>query len=154
MLEGSEMKEHTKRRNLNRGFMKLEVWNDAIGLLNFTYNLLNEIPKLDYKLKSQILNSVQSISSNIAEGYGRSSVNEYLYFLNIALGSSAEFLTRIIGIKEMDLITASQFEEYDKKHYEVENKLLALVKSLQAKKQDGSWEQKIHEPETVYKNIP
>ena len=124
------MKEHTKRRNLNRGYMKLEVWNDAIDLFKLTYKLMNNISNLDYKLKSQILDSVQSISSNIAEGYGRRSINEYLYFLNISLGSSAESLTRIIGLKEIELIKLNDFEEFDKRHYEVENKLLALIKSL------------------------
>lgn len=69
------MKEHTIRRNLNRGYMKLEVWNDAIDLFKFCYNLFKKNPNLDYKLKSQILDSAQSISSNIAEGYGRKSIN-------------------------------------------------------------------------------
>ena len=148
------MKEHTKRRNLNRGYMKLEVWNDAIDLFKLTYKLMNNISNLDYKLKSQILDSVQSISSNIAEGYGRRSINEYLYFLNISLGSSAESLTRIIGLKEIELIKLNDFEEFDKRHYEVENKLLALIKSLQIKQQDGSWDQKVHEVETEYGNTP
>ena len=148
------MQEHTKRRNLNRGYMKLEVWNNALDLFTFCYHVVKKIPNLDYKLKSQILDSVQSISSNIAEGYGRRSINEYLYFLNISLGSAAESLTRLIGLKEIELIKLNDFEEFDKKHYEVENKLIALVKSLQTKQQDGSWNQKVHEPETEYGNIP
>ncbi|MEO8233293.1 MAG: four helix bundle protein [Ignavibacteriota bacterium] len=147
------MKEYTVRRNLNRGYMKLEVWNNAMDLFKSTYKPLNGIPNFDFKLKSQLVNAIQSTSSNIAEGYGRKSINEYLYFLNIALGSCAESLTRIIGLKEVELITASQFEDFDKNHYEVENKLLALIKSLQSKQQDGSWDQKIHEPETGYNEI-
>ena len=144
------MKEHTKRRNLNRGFMKLEVWSIAIDLFKFTYKLINSISSLDFKLKSQIVDSAQSISSNIAEGYGRKSINEYLYFLNISLGSSAELLTRVIGLKEVELINEINFEEFDKKHYEVENKLLGLIKSLQTKQQNGNWDNQIHEPEIEY----
>jgi len=148
------MKEHTKRRNLNRGYMKLEVWNDAITLFKSTYNLVNKISNLDYKLKTQIVDAAQSISSNIAEGYGRKSINEYLYFLNISLGSLAELLTRIIGLKEIDLITVNDFEEFDTKHYEVENKLLGLVKSLQAKQQNGSWDNLVHEQGVEYGTTP
>ncbi len=148
------MKEYTKRRNLNRGFMKLEVWNDAIDLFKLTFKLINSISNIDFKLKSQILDSAQSISSNIAEGYGRKSINEYLYFLNISLGSSAELLTRIIGLKEIELIELNDFEDFDKKHYEVENKLLALLKSLQAKQQNGSWDNQIHEQEPEYGKTP
>ncbi len=148
------MKEYTKRRNLNRGYMKLEVWNDAIELLKLTYNILKSIVNLDFKLKSQMLDSAQSISSNIAEGYGRKSINEYLYFLNISLGSSAELLTRVIGLKEIKLINESEFEEFDKKHDEVENKLLGLIKSPQTKQKDGNWDNQIHEQEVEYGKTP
>ncbi|MCZ7610923.1 MAG: four helix bundle protein [Ignavibacterium sp.] len=134
--------------------MKLEVWNDAITLFKSTYNLVNKISNLDYKLKTQIVDAAQSISSNIAEGYGRKSINEYLYFLNISLGSLAELLTRIIGLKEIDLITVNDFEEFDTKHYEVENKLLGLVKSLQAKQQNGSWDNLVHEQRVEYRTTP
>jgi hypothetical protein len=51
------MKEYTKRRNLNRGYMKLEVWNNGIELFKFCFNLLSKIHNLDLKLKSQILDS-------------------------------------------------------------------------------------------------
>lgn len=148
------MKEHTKRRNLNRGYMKLEVWNDAINLFKSTYNLVDKISNLDYKLKTQIVDAAQSISSNIAEGYGRKSISEYLYFLNISLGSSAELLTRIIGLREINLIQENDFEEFDTKHYEVENKLLGLVKSLQTKQQNGSWDNLVREKEIEYGKTP
>lgn len=144
------MKERTKRRNLNRGYMKLEVWNDAINLFKSTYNLVDKISNLDYKLKTQIVDAAQSISSNIAEGYGRKSINEYLYFLNISLGSSAELLTRIFGLREINLIQENDFEEFDTKHYEVKNKLLGLVKSLQTKQQNGSWDNLVREKEIEY----
>ena len=134
--------------------MKLEVWNIAIALFKFTYDLINKISFLDFKLKSQILDAAQSISANIAEGYGRKSINEYLYFLNVSLGSLAELITRIIGLKEVEIINLADFDELDKRHYEVENKLLALVRSLQTKQHDGTWDQQIHEPEADYENTP
>jgi four helix bundle protein len=139
------MKEYTKRYNLNRGFMKLEVWRNSIELFKLSVEITHLISGLDLKLKSRILDSVQSISANIAEGYCRKSISEYLHFLNISLGSSGELFTRVIGLNEMKLITADQFNEFDCKHYEVENKLLALVKSLQDKQKDGTWDNKVHE---------
>jgi len=144
------MKEYTQRRNLNRGYMKLEVWNNGLELFKFCYQLASKIPNLDYKLKSQILDAAQSISSNIAEGYCRRSITEYLHFLNIALGSTGELLTRIIGLKEINLLTENEFDQFDQKHYEVENKLLSLIKSLQIKQQDGNWDKQIHEPKSDY----
>ncbi|PWI46434.1 four helix bundle protein, partial [Candidatus Heimdallarchaeota archaeon B3_Heim] len=42
--------------------------------------------------------SSHSISRNIAEGYSRRSIKEYLNFLNIALGSSGEYHSCIIRL--------------------------------------------------------
>ena len=135
---------YTERKNLNRGYMKLDVWNDAINLLQLVNNILLKIDRLDFKLKAQILDAAQSISSNIAEGYCRRSINEYLQFLSISLGSSGELMTRIIGLKCIKQINEETFEELDKLHYSVENKLLNLIKSLQLKRKEGTWDQEIH----------
>ena len=69
-----------------------------------------------------------------------------MYFLNVALGSCGEVLTRSIGLNAIDLISRENFEEIDKLHYSVENKLLSLIKALQSKRNEGSWDQEIHEP--------
>ncbi len=146
--------EYTKRYNLNRGYMKLEVWQEGIQLFQLINKTIKDIPRLDFKLKAQILDAAQSISSNIAEGYCRRSLNEYLYYLNVALGSSGEFLTRSIGLKVTELISSNIFEEIDKLHYSVENKLLALIKALESKRSEGTWDQQIHEPNEDYYKIP
>jgi four helix bundle protein len=133
------MEEYTKRKNVNRGYMKLEVWNEAVRLLRWVGALLRGAEVNDFKLCSQLVNAAQSISSNIAEGYCRTSVREYLQFVGIALGSSGELFTRMVGLKAIDVIPQVSFEEFDLLHYSVENKLLALKKSLQAKRRDGTW---------------
>jgi len=97
------------------------------------------------------LDASQSISSNIAEGYCRKSITEYLHFLDIALGSSGELMTRLIGLKVTEKINQGFFEEFDILHYEMENKLLALKKSLQEKQTTGNWDTIIHEPSGDYK---
>lgn len=129
----------TPRRNINRGYMKLEVWQEAIALMKLVYAIIRKIPDLDLRLRSQITDAVQSISSNISEGFCRRSVNEYLQFINVALGSAGELMTRMIGLKVIERIEISDFESFDILHYSVENKLLALKKSLQRKRRDGTW---------------
>ena len=135
--------EYTKRRNINRGYMKLEVWQNAINLLQIINQIISNIDTIDFKIKSQLIDAVQSISSNIAEGYCRKSINEYLYYLNVSLGSSGETLTRIIGLKVMNKINDNEFESIDGLHYLTENQLLSLIKSLQLKRKDGSWDDEI-----------
>ena len=142
--------EFTKRRNLNRGYMKLEVWNDAIELFAIVERILKDIPGLDLRLKGQILDAAQSVSSNISEGYGRKSINEYLHFLNVSLGSMAELMTRMVGLKITGRFADPTFDRFDECHYKTENKLLALVKSLQAKRRSGLWEWEIRDPGQPY----
>ena len=45
-----------------------------------------------------------SVPSNIAEGYGRRTKNEYIQFLHIALGSLRELDTQLIIAKEVKLV--------------------------------------------------
>lgn len=97
--------EYTKRHNINRGYMKLEVWNDAMELHGLVNEIIKTCNRIDLKLKSQVLDSTQSKSSNIAEGYCRRTINEYLQALNVALGSSGETMTRMIGLRKASLIT-------------------------------------------------
>ncbi len=136
------MSNYTKFRNKNRGYMKLDVWTKSIQLLK-TINKLIHGKSLPFKISAQILDSAQSVSSNIAEGYCRRHLNEYIQYCYIALASLGETLTRSIGLKEMGTLTNGEFEVIDKLHYEVENKLLSLVKALERKRYNKSWNDRI-----------
>lgn len=129
--------DYTKRRNLNRGYMKLEAWSRGMDLFALCYQLSGKVD--DFKLKSQFRDAAQSVSANIAEGDGRRTLSEYLQFLYIAKGSLAETLTRAIGLQTVKVISPSEFEGLDTLHYEVENKLLRLIESLETKRGTGEW---------------
>jgi four helix bundle protein len=101
----------------------------------------------DLKLKSQFRDAAQSVSANIAEGYGRRSLPEYLQFLYIAKGSLAETLTRAIGLQNVKLISN---DDFDKLHYEVENKLLRLIESLENKRRTNEWQDTL--PPTIHQS--
>jgi four helix bundle protein len=136
---GWAMNEYTKFRNKNRGYMKLEAWHKAIELFKLIWKITYVDSKIDFKLRSQIADAAQSVSSNIAEGYSRRSINEYIQFLYTGLASLSETLTRAIGLKETAQISESQFKQIDSLHYEAENKLINLIASLEAKRNAGTW---------------
>ena len=128
------------RKNINRGFKQLRVWNDAIDLYVISYKLFLNFPFELKKTAGNCIDSVHSISRNIAEGYCRKSIKEYLNFLNIALGSSGEFHSCLVSFLKAEQITKDQFEKLDELHYKTENQLIQLIKSLQQKMKDGTWE--------------
>jgi len=126
-----------RNRNLNRGFRKLEVWREAIELYVFERELLNAINGIPYKIKSQVLDSSFSISSNVAEGYCRRSIREYIQFVNVALGSCGENYSQMYALFKSNDISKLALDEFDTRHYSVENKLINLAKSLSKKAKIG-----------------
>ena len=83
----------SERRNVNRGYRKLIVWLDAIEYYRLTCEIFRRFPYELKRVASQQIASVDSIHRNIAEGYCRRSVKEYLHFLNIALAAAGESIS-------------------------------------------------------------
>jgi four helix bundle protein len=147
-------KYETELRNKNRGYMNLIVWQKAMDLFELAWKLAFLEAKIDFKLRAQFADAVQSIAANISEGYGRRSVKEYIQFLYIALGSAGESMTRAIGLKETAQISSSRFDEFNALHYEVENRLLRLIEKLEQKRDDEDWIARISEDPTEYDASP
>jgi len=128
------------RKNVNRGFKKLRVWQDAVSLYVMAYKIFSGFPFDLKRVASNAIDASHSISRNIAEGYCRRSIKEYLNYLNISLGSCGEFHSCYFSFKEADQITDKEYQALDKLHYKVENGLIRLVGSLQKKKQQDVWQ--------------
>lgn len=130
-----------ERKNINRGFRRLRVWNDAVDLYILTCEILSKFPFELKKTAGNCMDCSHSISRNIAEGYSRKSLKEYLKFLNIALGSSGEYYSCIFSFHKANQLTKKEFEQLDTLHYKTENELIRLIKSLQKKmREDRNWE--------------
>jgi four helix bundle protein len=138
MIGMGGMRSYSDRHNVNRGYMKLDVWQEAIELVKLIHVVIKG-NRIDLRLASQLLDATQSVSANIPVGYGRKSLNDYLRFLDYALGSSGKVMSRLVGSPVLGVIDEMQFEDIDKVHFSLENKLISLIRSLQAKRRTGSW---------------
>lgn len=86
-------------------YTDLIVWQKAILLVKDVYALTKAFPKEEiYGLTSQLRRAAVSIPSNIAEGQGRGSRNEFVHFLGMAKGSLCEVQTQIHIAKELGYI--------------------------------------------------
>jgi len=128
------------RKNINRGFKRLRVWQDAVSLYVLAYDVLSNFPFELKKVAPNSIDAAHSISRNISEGYCRRSLKEYLNHLNIALGSCGEFHSCYCSFKQAGQISDEEYEKLDELHYRLENALLKLIRSLQRKKQGSQWE--------------
>jgi four helix bundle protein len=118
-----------KNKNINRGYRKLEVWKEAVELYAFVKKKIKTLNEISYKLKAQIEDSSLSVSANIAEGYCRRYLKENIQFNTVALSSLGENYTQIFALFNAEEIDEPWFDEYDKIHYSLENKLIKLNKT-------------------------
>ena len=72
-------------------FQELIVWQKSMHLVTQIYWASGNFPKSEFfGLISQLSRSAVLIPSNIAEGYGRRSTEDYVRFLQIFVGSLYE----------------------------------------------------------------
>lgn len=121
---------------ISGGFEDLIVWQKAHAFVIDVYKITKTYPKEEvFGLTSQFRRAATSIAANIAEGYGKKSINDKLRFYNISEGSINECRYYVILSKELEYTSAIKSDELYK-NLEVVQKLLysysnAIKKSLQ-----------------------
>lgn len=84
------------RDSQQRPHERLDVWRDAMALVEATYRLTQDFPDAErFGLTAQMRRAAISVPSNIAEGAARRSTAEYLRYLSMARGSLAELDTQL-----------------------------------------------------------
>ena len=90
----------------------LEVWRLSRALAGKVYHLSRQGEfARDFGFRDQIRRAAVSIVSNIAEGFERSSPNQFLQFLDIARGSCGEVRTQLYLALDFGYIDQTQFQE-------------------------------------------
>ena len=80
-----------------KNYRDLIAWQKAMDLVEMVYKVTGQIPREElYGLTNQLRRAVVSIPSNIAEGQGRNSTNDFKRFLIISHGSLREVETQIL----------------------------------------------------------
>lgn len=129
----------THYKNKNRGYQQLRVWQDSIEFYKFNCGIFRVFPYDLRRVASQAIASADSVHRNIAEGYCRRSIREYMNFLNYALGSLGESVSGLCAYHNAGQIPLPEFEQLDSLAYKLENGLLKLVESLERKEIAGDW---------------
>jgi four helix bundle protein len=117
-----------------RSFKDLLVWQKSYHLCLDIYKILKGLPTEEkFGLTSQMRRAAISIPSNITEGYGRKTTQEYIYSCYIAYGSLCELETQLLLAKDLGYLTGKNFNNIEGNMREVERMLKALIKSLEQK---------------------
>ena len=106
----------------------LYVWQESMNLVVQIYRTTGGFPVEERKgLTDQMRRAAVSISSNIAEGYGRQSDKDLSRFLRIALGSAYELDTQIEIAKHLSFIGEATSSDLGMRLDSIQKMLSSLI---------------------------
>ena len=97
-------------RTLVRNYKDLRVWEEAHRLTLAIYAVTNGFPRDErFGLTSQVRRASASIAANLAEGCGRRSDGEMARFVQIAMGSGAEFSYHLLLARDLGFLKGEEY---------------------------------------------
>ena len=93
-------------------FTDLLAWQEGHRLVLLIYKLTKKFPREElYSLTDQLRRAAVSITSNIAEGFGRHSYKEKVQFYYLAHGSLIEVKNQIIIARDVGYLKSSAYDD-------------------------------------------
>ena len=121
--------------NTFKKFEEINAWQKARELNQKIYQTIkiNLVFDKDYGLRDQIRRSCISISSNIAEGFERETLKEFIRFLYISKGSAGECRSQLYLAYDLAYMNGAEFEELNSNVNEISKMIYGLIKYLKSK---------------------
>jgi four helix bundle protein len=95
-----------------KSFTDLNAWKEGHKLVILIYTITKKFPKEEtYSLTDQMRRAVISITSNIAEGFGRQTYKEKVQFYYQAQGSLIELKNQILAAKDIGYLNKGDFDK-------------------------------------------
>ena len=114
-----------------KNYRDLLVWQKAMELVTEIYHRTRTFPDEErYGLTSQLRRSSVSLPSNMAEGYGRNSTQDYIRFLRIANGSLFELQTQLEIARNLKFLPQESFSILFELSREIERMLSSLIRKI------------------------
>ena len=115
-----------------RDFTDMPVWQLANEIVGDIYTLTTSLPKTEeYELKSQLRQAAISITSNIAEGFGRSHSKEKKHFYLYSRGSCHEVRSHLFCGQGIGYFSESEIVSISEKCKKVVEELNRIMSRLQ-----------------------
>ena len=101
-------------------YKELEIYKRSYNLALRLHEITKKYPEEErYDLTSQIRRCSKSVPTNIAEGYGRRSKEEFKRFLKISLGSCNELQVHLDFSKDLKYIEKEMYEYLSNENNEI-----------------------------------
>ena len=111
-------------------FTDLRAWQKAHELVLLVYKVTQKYPKEEiFGLTSQTRRAAVSVSSNIAEGFGRGTRKDKLQFYSVARTSLAEIESQLMVARDLGYMSAQTYAEVLALSEEVVGLIIGLERS-------------------------
>ena len=118
---------------MSGSYRELKAWQKAIELVVDVYSFTRAFPRDEvYGLANQLRRAAVSIASNIAEGKGRCTDNEFLLFLHHARGSVFEVETQLTIAGRLGYATEAEVQRMGGSAGEIARMLNGLIKTIRS----------------------
>lgn len=115
-------------------FTDLNTWKEGHNLVLMIYIVTDKFPNKEmFSLTSQMRRCVISITSNIAEGFGRQGIKEKIQFYYMALGSVAELQNQLFIARDVSYLTKIEFDKLYFQTTTVHKMIGGLIRSIRNK---------------------
>ncbi len=95
-----------------KSFTDLIAWQEGHKLAVLMYQITRQFPREEiYSLVDQMRRAAVSITSNIAEGFGRQGYKEKVQFYYISHGSLTELKNQVLIAKDVGYLHNADFEK-------------------------------------------
>ncbi len=110
-------------------FTDLVVWQESHKMVVGLYKATETFPQTAiFGLTNQMRRCVISITSNIAEGFGRQSYKEKVQFYSIAKGSNLELQNQLLAARDIGFLNKEKFQELAEQSVDVGKLLTGLIR--------------------------
>lgn len=130
------------------GYKKLIAWQKADDLAAMVHAVSTTWERGYYRLVDQMRSAAVSVKSNIAEGYCRASLPEYIRFCEIARGSLGELGSQIQDCERWGLVGGDTLTDLLEQYAEATLLLEHLIAGLKKKQKSGGWDKSFGVKET------
>ncbi|MBN1384288.1 MAG: four helix bundle protein [Elusimicrobia bacterium] len=113
-------------------FEELNVWKEARKYKKDIHELVKKFPRKElYVLTNQLCRAANSITANIAEGYGRYHWQENIQACRVSRGSINEILDHLYTALDCEYITQETFDNYYSRGRDLERLLNGYIRYLE-----------------------
>lgn len=101
-----------QEQNKIKEFTDLKAWQEGHELVIIVYQITKNFPREElYSLVDQMRRAATSVTSNIAEGFGRQGMKEKIQFYYLAQGSLTELKNQLLIAKDVGYLKPDDFQK-------------------------------------------